>query len=136
MNTTLFELADQLKAAKDRKKQLDADTKANNAQIEELDRRLAEAMAEQELDRFSRNGSLFYLSSRLFTSPKASMKDDLIAALRGNGYGGLVTETVNAGTLASFAKERMAESETGELPEWLDAVVSTYEKVSVGVRKD
>mgnify|MGYP000775768791 CR=1 FL=1 len=46
------------------------------------------------------------------------------------------TETVNAGTLASFAKERMAESETGELPEWLDAVVSTYEKVSVGVRKD
>ena len=36
MNTTLFELADQLKAAKDRKKQLDADTKANNAQIEEL----------------------------------------------------------------------------------------------------
>ena len=41
MNTTLFELADQLKAAKDRKKQLDADTKANNAQIEELDRRLA-----------------------------------------------------------------------------------------------
>ena len=136
MNTTLFELADQLKAAKDRKKQLDADTKANNAQIEELDRRLAEAMAEQELDRFSRNGSLFYLSSRLFTSPKAGMKDDLIDAQRGNGYGGLVTETVNAGTLASFAKERMAESETGELPEWLDAVVSTYEKVSVGVRKD
>ena len=136
MNTTLFELADQLKAAKDRKKQLDAETKANNAQIEELDRRLADAMAEQELDRFSRNGSLFYLSSRLFASPKAGMKDDLIAALRGNGYGGLVTETVNAGTLASFAKERMAESETGELPEWLDAVVSIYEKVSVGVRKD
>lgn len=135
MNESLFELADRLKAAKDRKKELDAETKANNAVIEDLDRQLSEAMAEQEVDRFSRNGSLFYLSSRLFASPKAGEKEPMIAALKANGYGALVTETVNANTLASFAKERMAESETGELPGWLDAVVSTFEKVSVGVRK-
>lgn len=135
MNESLFELADRLKAAKDRKKELDAETKANNAVIEDLDRQLSEAMAEQEVDRFSRNGSLFYLSSRLFASPRAGEKELMIAALKANGYGDLVTETVNAGTLASFAKERMAESETGELPGWLDAVVSTFEKVSVGVRK-
>ena len=65
----------------------------------------------------------------------AGEKEPMIAALKANGYGDLVTETVNANTLASFAKERMAESETGELPSWLDAVVSTFEKVSVGVRK-
>ena len=59
----------------------------------------------------------------------------MIAALRENGFGSLVTETVNAGTLASFAKERMAETETGELPGWLEAVISTFEKISVGVRK-
>ena len=135
MNESLFELADRLKAAKDRKKELDAETKANNAVIEDLDRQLSEQMAEQEVDRFSRNGSLFYLSSRLFASPRAGEKEPMIAALKANGYGDLVVETVNAGTLASFAKERMAESETGELPGWLDAVVSTYEKVSVGVRK-
>lgn len=135
MNESLFELADRLKAAKDRKKELDAETKANNAVIEDLDRQLAEQMAEQEVDRFSRNGSLFYLSSRLFASPMAGEKEPMIAALKANGYGDLVTETVNANTLASFAKERMAESETGELPGWLDAVVSTFEKVSVGVRK-
>ena len=135
MNESLFELADRLKAAKDRKKELDAETKANNAVIEDLDRQLAEQMAEQEVDRFSRNGSLFYLSSRLFASPRAGEKEPMIAALKANGYGDLVTETVNANTLASFAKERMAESETGELPGWLDAVVSTFEKVSVGVRK-
>lgn len=135
MNESLFELADRLKAAKDRKKELDAETKANNAVIEDLDRQLSEAMAEQEVDRFSRNGSLFYLSSRLFASPRAGEKEPMIAALKANGYGALVTETVNANTLASFAKERMAESETGELPGWLDAVVSTFEKVSVGVRK-
>lgn len=135
MNESLFELADRLKAAKDRKKELDAEAKANNAVIEDLDRQLSEAMAEQEVDRFSRNGSLFYLSSRLFASPRAGEKEPMIAALKANGYGALVTETVNANTLASFAKERMAESDTGELPGWLDAVVSTFEKVSVGVRK-
>ena len=135
MNETLFELADQLKAAKERKRELDAETKANNAVIEDLDRQLSEAMAEQEVDRFSRNGNLFYLNSRLYASAKAGEKDTMIAALKANGYGDLVTETVNANTLASFAKERMAESETGELPEWLDAVVSTFEKITVGVRK-
>lgn len=136
MNTSLFEMADRLKAAKDRKKQLDAEVKEVGAEITELETQLSEAMAEQEVDRFSRNGSLFYLSSRMFASPKAGLKDDMIAALRENGYGGIVTETVNANTLASFAKERMAETETGELPDWLDAVVSTYEKICVGVRKD
>lgn len=135
MNETLFELADQLKAAKERKRELDAETKANNAVIEDLDRQLSEAMAEQEVDRFSRNGNLFYLNSRLYASAKAGEKDTMIAALKANGYGDLVTETVNANTLASFAKERMAESETGELPDWLDAVVSTFEKITVGVRK-
>ena len=135
MNETLFELADQLKAAKERKRELDAETKANNAVIEDLDRQLSEAMAEQEVDRFSRNGNLFYLNSRLYASAKAGEKESMIAALKANGYGDLVTETVNANTLASFAKERMAESETGELPDWLDAVVSTFEKITVGVRK-
>ena len=135
MDNTLFELADQLKAAKDRKKQLDAEVKENNAVIEDLDRRLSEAMAEQEVDRFSRNGSLFYLSSRLFASPKAGEKETMIAALKANGYGDLVIETVNSGTLSSFAKERMAETETGDLPTWLADVIQTFEKVSVGVRK-
>lgn len=135
MDNTLFELADQLKVAKDRKKKLDAEVKENNAVIEDLDRRLSEAMAEQEVDRFSRNGSLFYLSSRLFASPKAGEKETMIAALKANGYGDLVIETVNSGTLSSFAKERMAETETGDLPDWLADVIQTFEKVSVGVRK-
>lgn len=70
MNESLFELADRLKAARDRKKALDAETKEVGALIEDLDRQLSEAMAEQEVDRFSRNGSLFYLSSRLFAGPR------------------------------------------------------------------
>lgn len=135
MEASLFELADKLKDAKARKKELEEETKANNALIDELEKQLAEEMADKEVDRFSRSGSLFFLSSRLFASPKAGEKDAMISALRANGYGDLVTESVNANTLAAFAKERIAEDESGELQAWLGEVITTYEKISVGIRK-
>lgn len=81
----IFEMADRLKAAKELKKDLDAQVKAVNAEIEQLDRDLSDAMAEQELDKFTRNGSTFYLNSRLFASPAAGRKEELLAALKENG---------------------------------------------------
>ena len=77
MNNQIFELADRLKAAKDRKKELDAQVKETNAEIEQLDSQLSDLMAEQEVERFSRNGSTFYLNTRLFASPAAGCRDDL-----------------------------------------------------------
>ncbi len=133
-NQEIFEMADKLKAAKDRKKELDAQVKEVNAEIESLDLALSDAMAEAELDRFSRNGSTFYLNTRLFASPAAGRKDDLMQVLKEQGYGSIVVETVNANTLASFVKEQMAANED-VIPGWLSDVVSTFEKVSVGVRK-
>lgn len=133
-NKQIFELADQLKEAKETKKSLEAQVKDINSQIEELDFALSEAMAEAECERFSRNGSTFYLNSRLYASPQAGKKDEMIQCLKDNGYGSIVTETVNANTLASFVKEQMAQNED-ELPEWLSDVVSTFEKITVGIRK-
>lgn len=134
INQEIFEMADKLKAAKDRKKELDAQVKEVNTEIESLDLALSDAMAEAELDRFSRNGSTFYLNTRLFASPAAGRKDDLMQVLKDQGYGSIVVESVNANTLASFVKEQMAANED-MIPEWLSDVVSTFEKVSVGVRK-
>lgn len=133
-NQEIFEMADKLKAAKDHKKELDAQVKEVNTEIESLDLALSDAMAEVELDSFSRNGSTFYLNTRLFASPAAGRKDDLMQVLKDQGYGSIVVETVNANTLASFVKEQMAANED-VIPEWLSDVVSTFEKVSVGVRK-
>ena len=133
-NKQIFELADALKAAKNKKKELESQTKEVNAQIEELNLSLSDAMAEAECERFSRNGSMFYLSNRLFASPVAGAKDELILALKENGYVDIVTETVNANTLASFVKEQM-DSNEDELPSWLSEVVNTFEKTSVGIRK-
>ena len=68
-NTQIFEMADRLKTLQEQKKDLEAQTKALAAEIAELDEQLSDAMTEAELDRFSRNGSTFYLKSRLFASP-------------------------------------------------------------------
>lgn len=133
-NTQIFEMADRLKSLQEQKKDLEARVKALGAEIAELDEQLSDAMTEAELDRFSRNGSTFYLKSRLFASPAAGRKDEMMQALKENGYGALITETVNANTLASFIKEQR--EITGEdIPAWLGNTVSTYEKVSVGVRR-
>lgn len=133
-NTQIFEMADRLKTLQEQKKDLEAQTKALAAEITELDEQLSDAMTEAELGRFSRNGNTFYLKSRLFASPAAGRKDEMMQALKDNGYGSLVVETVNANTLASFIKEQW--EATGEdIPAWLGDTVSTYEKVSVGIRK-
>ena len=124
-NQEIFEMADKLKAAKDRKKELDAQVKDVNAEIESLDLALSDAMAESELDRFSRNGSTFYLNTRLFASSVAGRKNDLMQILKEQGYGSIVVETINANTLSSFVKEQMAANED-VLPEWLADVVSTF----------
>ncbi len=133
-NKEIFELADRLKAMHEKKKALEAEVKALSADIEALDLQLSDAMTEAELDRFSRNGSTFYLKSRLFASPVSGCKDEMIDALKKNGYGSIVVETVNAQTLSSFIKEQR-EANDGNDPEWLNGTVSVFEKVSVGIRK-
>ena len=134
MDNYIFSLADQLKELKDRKKDLETEAKSIGSEIDRIELELSDAMAEAECERFSRNGSTFYLNSRLFASPASGRKDDMILALKAHGFGDIVTETVNANTLASFIKEQMAIN-ADEVPAWLADVVSTYEKVSVGIRK-
>ena len=130
----IFEMADRLKSLKKQKKDLEDSVKAIGSEIEELDRQLSDAMTEAELDSFSRNGSTFYLHSRLYVSPSTGRKDAMMQALKQNGYGSLVVESVNSNTLSSFVREQM-EANEGNIPSWLGDTVSTYEKISVGIRK-
>ena len=132
--TQIFQMADRLKALKEQKKDLEVQVKSLTEEISKLDLQLTDAMAEAELDKFSRNGSTFYMTSRLFASPAAGRKDEMIQRLRDNGYGSLVTESVNANTLSSFIREQR--EATGEdVPTWLGDTVNTFEKVSIGIRK-
>ena len=127
--SVIFEMADRLKSLKKQKKDLEDSVKAIGS-----DRQLSDAMAETQLDSFSRNGSTFYLYSRLYASPSTGRKDAMMLALKQNGYGSLVVESVNSKTLSSFVREQK-EANQGSIPSWLSDTVSTYEKISVGIRK-
>jgi len=129
----IFSLADRLQGLKQQKSQLEDEIKAVNAEISETESKVAGLMLEEEMQNFTRNGLIFYLSTKIYASAVADRKEELFAWLKENGYGDLVYETVNANSLAAFIREQLEEVE--ELPEELAKLVNVYEKTTVGMRK-
>ena len=130
----LFALADQLRELKETKKFAEQELTEITEEIERVDAALAERMISTETQNFTRNGTMFCLTSTTRASAAAGRKDDLFAALRDAGFGDLVYETVNANSLSAFVKEQTAENED-ILPNWLDGLVNVFEKTTVGVPK-
>lgn len=130
----MFEMADRLCGLKDEKAELEKRLKEINGEINETDFRLSELMAETETQNFTRAGMMFCLTSKTRASAMAGRKEELFAALRGEGFGDLVYETVNANSLSAFVKEQIEEN-GDTLPEWLDGLVNVFEKTSVSLRK-
>ena len=130
----LFALADELRELRETKKRLEDELKTVGLEIDRIDACLAQRMADAETQNFTRNGTMFCLTSTTRASAAAGRKDELFAALRKAGFGDLVYETVNANSLAAFVKEQTAEN-ADVLPAWLDGLVTVFEKTTVGVRK-
>ena len=130
----MFELADRLKALRDEKKTLEQHLKDVNAKLDEADAALSQIMTDTETQNFTRSGILFCLTNTIRASATADRKDKLFEALRAEGHGGLIYETVNANSLSAFVKEQVAENDD-TLPNWLDGLVNVFEKTTVGVRK-
>ena len=134
MSEQLFELADRLRALWDETAEADNRMKEIKEEMDEVDYQLSELMAESETQNFTRAGMMFCLTTKTHASATAGRKEELFAALRGEGFGDLVYETVNANSLSAFVKEQI--SENGDaLPAWLDGLVNVFEKTTVGVRK-
>jgi hypothetical protein len=119
---------------RDDKDRLDDRLKKLTKYIEEIEYKLSDAMALSETQNFTRSGKTFYLTTKTRASAAAESKESLFKALRKEGFGSLVYETVNANSLSSFVKEQIGENE-GNLPEWLQGLVNVFEKTTVGVRK-
>ena len=133
-NNALFEWADRLKELRNRKDDLEAELKQVNADIDNADWHLSNLMVDSETQNFTRAGTMFCLTTKTRANAAAGRRDELFEALRSEGFGNMITETINAGTLSSFVKEQIAEN--GDmLPAWLDGLVTVFEKTSVGVRK-
>ena len=131
---TMFELADRLKALRDQKDALEAELKQINMEIDNADWHLSNHMAETETQNFTRAGVMFCLTTKTRASALAGQKEALYEALRSQGYGDLVYETVNANSLSAFVKEQI-EANDDALPSWLNGLISVFDKTTVGVRK-
>jgi len=130
----MFELADQLRELRETKQFAEQELKEINAEIERVDYALSEIMAQTETQNFTRAGTMFCLTTTTRASAVAGYKNDLFQALKSEGFGELVQETVNSNSLSAFVKEQIAEN--GDvLPDWLNGLVSIYEKTTVGVRR-
>ena len=129
-----FILADQYKALKDLKAKKEDELKDVKERIDDIEKKLVEAMTDEELQNFTRDGMTFYLNPKIFVSAKADSKIELYDALKENGFGDMVQETVNANSFASFVREQMAEN-GDTVPDWLDGLVNIHEETKIGTRK-
>lgn len=127
-------LASRLKELNQRKKELNDELKNVNAEIEAVEQELASDMLNDEVQNFTYDGTLFYLSSKVYANPEPTLKDTLFARLKEMGYGDLVYETVNSNTFAAFIREQLEQNDD-KLPEWLNGLVKVYEKTTIGLRK-
>lgn len=132
MEKQILELAEKLKTLRDTKKDVEEEVKYLNGEIEKVTDELTGLMTENELSSFTYSGFTYSLSTRTFASALAGDKESLYEALRENGYGGLITETVNSNTLSSTVSE-LIEENGGAYPDWLNGKISTYDKVSVRI---
>lgn len=130
----MYELAEQLKQLREKKKAAEQQLKDIHAEIAQTEYQLSMQMAETETQNFTRAGTMFALTTKTRASAMAGRKDELYAALKENGYGDLVYETVNANSLSAFVKEQISENQD-HVPDWLNGLVHVYEQTAVSVRK-
>ncbi len=130
----MYDLAERLKSLRDEKKETEQRVKDLTAAIDDVERQLVSIMTDTETQNFTRAGTMFSLTTKTRASAAVDRKDELYAALKSEGYGDLVYETVNANSLSAFVNEQITENNE-TLPEWLDGLVNVYEQTKVSVRK-
>lgn len=134
LTSAMYALADRLKELREQKKATEDHLDQINEQLNTVNLQLAEMMANSETQNFTRAGTMFALTTKTRASAVAGVKESLYAALRKQGFGDLIYETVNANSLSSFVNDQISENGE-ELPDWLEGLVNVYDQTTVSVRK-
>lgn len=132
MNNKLLELSDRLKLLKERKSELEAQTKKVEEEIDGVTTEMIGIMTTEELTSFKRDGTTFSLVVQEYPSAESDRKPELWDAMRANGYDELFS--INSKTLSATVKEIMTEN-GGVLPEWLEGLIKIAEKNSIRLTK-
>lgn len=132
----LFTLADRLRELREEKDMQTAILKDINTEIETVEYKLSEAMANAECSNFTRGNKMFVLTATTRWSAEAERKDELYGILKEKGYDHLFT--VNSQTLGSFVRERLDENkdDNGDthLPDWLSGLVKSYDDIGITMK--
>lgn len=133
--STILQKIDEYKALLDRKEELAALVKENNAAIEACRDELAELMIAEECTKISRAGFTYSLTPKTKYSKKAGTDDQLMEMLKAYGLGAIIRETVNANTLQGAMSELAAENDDTLPEEWAE-VISEYSYMDISKRKE
>jgi len=136
MNKELMVEAEFLSHLKDNKATVEEELKQIKKQIDHQEQKLVNMMVDQELQSFKGNNGITYsLKTMVAPNVLAENKPELIKRLKENGHAGIVKEDVNAQTFKAYIKE-MGWETNEELPEFLNDIVTIFEKTTIGTRRN
>lgn len=131
-DSKMLTLADELKELRDKKADLDYQTREVNGQIEGIEQELIQEMTNEECESFKRNGVTFSLVVKEYPAAVPEMKGELYEKMKSMGFEHLFT--INTQTLQATLKELKSNNDD-VMPEWLDGLVKVAEKASIRVAK-
>ena len=136
----LIDMVKDYQALLERKDNLAAQTKENNAAIEAAKVQIAQQMIDDDCPAIAVGGYNFSLQNKTEYTKKSGAElaengIDFFDFLREQGLGDLIVETVNPRTLQSTIKGIVDETEDGELPEVWEPVINVYEHPDIARRK-
>jgi hypothetical protein len=134
MNIEIFR---QYLSLKDKKADLDAETKEVTDRLAFFENLILEEFVDNGIDSLRVDGRLVFPKRQLYASLPALTRE-VKAGLMAEGAADLITETVNGQRLSGFVREYMKEKGIDDitaLPVWMKDGFNIYEKVSLGVRK-
>ena len=135
----LIDMVKDYQALLERKDDLAAQTKENNAAIEAAKAQIAQQMVDDDCPSIATGGYRFTLQEKTIYS-KRSEEDlaaegvDFLGTLREEGLGDIIVERVDSRTLQATMKGYVEEH--GELSEELAKVITVYETYDIGRRRE
>ncbi len=124
---------------KKKKEELKKKLKEVESGMKELEEQLLEDFTRAGVDKMSLDGKTFYLTSRIFVSPKKKDTEDTTMAyervcegLRDMGLDWMVTERFNVNTISAYVRELKRNEES--LPEGFEELMNISETFKVGIR--
>ena len=128
----IFSTADEYKALRQEKDELQFRLKELNAKIDLVEQDLINLMIDEEVPSFRRNGSMFTVVTKEYPAAVLETKSELYDKMKKHGFEDLFT--INTNTLSATIKDLKANNDD-ILPDWLEGLIKITEKQSIQLRK-